>query len=452
MNYTVCFLSLNKKKMSYLLLFFYLLIFIFLIKKLPFFKSGTLNSNLVVGVFLLKFLAGIAVFMVYSFYYTDRTSADIFKYFDDGNIIFSSIHHNPMDYLRMVTGIGSESPHLMKYYDTCSFWIKPFNYGLYNDNLTVIRFNAIVRLFSMGNIHIHTLFMSFLSFIGLWAIYKVFAKRITGHSYLLLIALFFIPSVWFWTSGILKEGILMFAFGLFFYHLTNLIFEKMKYSSLGWMIFVTLLLLISKFYVFLAALPGVLFLIIIRKTSKRYSTLKFLGVHFILFLLFWFSKPLTGFDLPQVVANKQNDFIAYSKSLNQVGSRIDIEPIAPTLKSIGVNAPKAFFTTLFRPSIFESKNAMMLMAGFENLIITLAIILVLFFGTLKNIRDPLLWFSISFIIILFTLTGLTTPILGALVRYKVPALPFLGITIIYFCNFDTLNSFIKKIKIWPKSH
>ena len=40
-----------------------------------------------------------------------------------------------------------------------------------------------------------------------------------------------------------------------------------------------------------------------------------------------------------------------------------------------------------------------------------------------------LWNSLFFIIMLFILTGVSTPVIGALVRYKVPGLLFLIIVI-----------------------
>ena len=253
------FLSLPKKRgMSYFLLTVYGFIICFFIYKSSFFKSDNLPKYTPVLIFLLKFLAGLSVYFIYARYYGNRYSSDIFKYFDDGIIIHSAIYENPIDYLRMITGIGGNAPHLDKYYSTCYFWIKPFNYGLFNDNLTVIRFNAIVRLISMGNIHIHTLIISFLSFTGLWAIYKVFESQFKKQKWILILAVFFIPSVYFWTSGILKEGILMFAFGLLLYFIYKLTSEKPSVLTIAGIIIMIFLLLISKFYVLIAALPGLI--------------------------------------------------------------------------------------------------------------------------------------------------------------------------------------------------
>ena len=428
--------------MSFLLLTIYIFLIIYFIFKSEFYDSALFPKYIPILIFISKFIAGIGVYLIYTYFYGARASSDIFKYFDDGNIIHSSLSQNPLDYFRMITGIGADAHHLDKYYNTCCFWHKEFNYGLINDNRIVIRFNAIVRLFSLGNIHIHTLLMSFISFTGLWGIFKTFETQFNKQKWLLVIVVFFFPSVYFWTSGVLKEGILMFAFGIFLYHFSQLIKTSNIIKPIIWIIITLLILLLSKFYVLIAAIPGLLFIVIIKRYNKKYFTIKLIGVVVIFIVLSLFSKPLIGISFTEVLANKQHDFINYINSMNSVGSKIEIPLLEPSLKSFLTNSPSAFFRTLFRPSIFEITNIMSLMAAIENFIISLSLVLTAIFFSKKNLLNPWLWFSILFTIIIFTLSGLTTPVLGALVRYKAPALPFLGITLLYLFDFDRFNQFL----------
>lgn len=417
--------------MSYLLLFIYAIVLLFVVYRAKFFQSPHLPKYIPSVIFILKFTAGISVYLVYAYFYGTRYSSDIFKYFDDGNIIYSALHQNPVDYLRMLTGIGSEAPHLTQYYDTCHFWIKDFNYGLLNDNRIVIRFNALIRLISMGNIHIHTLFMSFLSFTGLWFLIKTFEPEFRTKKWGLLLVVFFFPSSFFWTSGLLKEGILTFAFGMMLYHINLLINKKSNWHSLTKLSLALGILFFSKFYVLVAALPGLISLVFTSKLKIKNQSFHFIWIHLILISLLWFSKPIIGIDFPQIIAQKQNDFIAYVNSLEQAGSKIEMSPLQPTFKNLVKKAPEAFATTLFRPTIFEIHNPIAAMAALENLLILVLIFLTILYFTKSQLNNPWLWFCVSFVIILFTLIGLTTPILGAIVRYKAPALPFLGIIILY---------------------
>ena len=46
-------------------------------------------------------------------------------------------------------------------------------------------------------------------------------------------------------------------------------------------------------------------------------------------------------------------------------------------------------------------------------------------------------------IILYALIGMTTPNLGALVRYKIPVMPFMLFSILICTNFDLLKKLIR---------
>jgi hypothetical protein len=68
----------------------------------------------------------------------------------------------------------------------------------------------------------------------------------------------------------------------------------------------------------------------------------------------------------------------------------------------------------------------MLLAALENLIIAIALIISLYLVVKSKFKLGSYWIllAIFFCMTIFILTGLVTPILGAIVRYKVPALPF----------------------------
>ncbi len=66
------------------------------------------------------------------------------------------------------------------------------------------------------------------------------------------------------------------------------------------------------------------------------------------------------------------------------------------------------------------------MSWFENIAIAGLVLMSLF--TLSKLRlkeSQMFWFCLSFTLILFILIGTITPVAGALVRYKIPALSFL---------------------------
>lgn len=421
--------------MSWILYFIYLLLLIWVIWKWRFFESPGIERIWLVALFLAKIAGGFALFVIYRYYYPS-TDGDIFHYFDDGLIIHNVLFQNPADYLKIMTGIGASSPDLMPYYDTCNFWLKRFDYGLPNDNHIVIRANALMCLLSMGNFHIHNMFFAFLSFVGLWAIYKSFAKQLAQKRTLLLLAVFCFPSVWLWTSGALKESILIFSFGLFVYNFRSLT-DKPSASNVIGVVACTFLLMLSKFYVLMAALPALAAMVWIKRKPKM-AFVKFLMAHVAIFAAAWLSKFITQVDLFEVICCKQHDFIMMVQSV-QAGSTIELPTLDNGLASIVANAPRALATSLLRPTVFETGSAAMMMAAIENALIICILVAGLFYLKPQNLANHDVWYCLSFISILFVLIGLTTPVLGALVRYKVPALPFLGILLLTAANNERMQ-------------
>ena len=102
--------------------------------------------------------------------------------------------------------------------------------------------------------------------------------------------------------------------------------------------------------------------------------------------------------------------------------------------------PEVLINVLFRPFITEVHSIFYLLAAVENLLLLILIVTMLFFFKKPNAYQlNFLFFGLFFTLILATLIGWTTPILGAVVRYKVPFLPFL-FTLIFSCiDFNKIN-------------
>lgn len=426
--------------MEALLTLLYLLIFLYVIRYAGFFNIPGLSKNRISVFFIIKVLCGIALTFIYTYYYKQRETADIFKYFDDGKIMYTAVFSHPFDYLRMVTGFGSESGDLNVYYEMMNYCHRGVNYGLYNDYITMIRFNAAVNLFSLGYYSVHTVFMAFISFTGLTAVYKTFLPMLRDKQAELQFAVYFIPSVLLWSSGVLKEGIMMLGIGLLCLSLVHIISQfSWKYFLL--LIFSFILLFVSKMYILIALLPGIVTIMILQKTGGRFSFLKFSVVHMI-FLFLAFNLTIFEYDFLQILSYKQQDFAILVKTVGNVGSLINIPELYPTWLSFVKNSPGAFLNALVRPHMFESYSPIVFLSSLENIFLSCSIILSLVFINLKKIPDKgWLYLCLSFTGILFILSGLTTPVMGALVRYRAPALPFLMIALLFM--FDK-NKFCKK--------
>ncbi|HPW66526.1 MAG TPA: hypothetical protein PLY32_05105 [Salinivirgaceae bacterium] len=418
-----------------ILFFVYLIALLWIVGKIPFLRNSMIKPNVLRILFLVKVVFGTVSLFVYSYYYPKETS-DIYNYFNDGEILYSSLKESPSDYFSMLTGINDDQPHLNKYYDTMSYWIKPFDYNLYNDNKIVIKLNGFIRLFSCGNIHTHNLFFNLISLIGLIAIFRFLSN---GLSYkqltLLLPIMFFLPTVLFWGSAILKESPTIFALGLLLWSF-NYLFNNSKNWKI-WILFLIsgYLFVHTKIYVVLSVIPGLLWLIVNRFYNKH-RFLTFITLHIAVALIaFNIHQIGSNYNVTNLITDKQNDFINMITMMTNAGSSVDLPRLDGSLLAIFKLMPVGFCNALFRPHLFEFHNIMTFAAALENLFIAIFIVLGLVFASYSKKHPPQLYFSLSFSVILLTIIGVATPVLGALVRYKLPALPF--IIAIFITTFDT---------------
>src|ERR1700756_45642 len=295
----------------------YILIFCALIYFLPFFKDNSIKRWAFISVFLLKIVAGFFLTWIYTNYYPDRQTADIYKYFDDSKVIFSAFkNHHYADYLKMMSGIGNDNAYFNEtYYNKMNHWFRHYDFGTYNDNHTIIRFNAFAMLFSFQNFYVHTVAMCFICFLGLTALYKTFASYFVHKEKLLFAALFLIPSVVFWSSGVLKEGILLFALGFLFYSFFRVfILKKQILLHVLCLIIASLLVLINKNYLLLAVAPALLCFYSVNKFNITKPLLFYAGFYIIFFFMgLVFSNYFLEDNLLETFSLKQRDFINVSK-------------------------------------------------------------------------------------------------------------------------------------------
>ena len=405
----------------------YAALFLLVIRQFDFFGAPGLSKRGIGVLFLLKIGAGTALWFVYTYMHTDRATADIYRYFDDGNIMFRAIPNHPLDFISMLTGIGNDKEHFdTNYYQVMHNWYRQFESNMYNDAHTMIRFNAFVRLFSFGHYHVHTVFACFLSSLGLTALYKAFIPRLQGHERMLMIALFLLPSVLFWASGVIKESLLFFGLGLFVW----VLMELKRKGALQWKAFLfpfsVVLLFFLKFYVLLSMIPALVAYIWCRSTSDRQPTLKFVLVYALFITLGlnseWFYP---RFNILEVLWVKQRDFIGLATEVN-AGSLVHVTPLEPNLMSFLSQAPHALYMTFVSPITTWSNGVLGLISAIESIV--LIILLTAAFRYKREwsaVDKPLLLFCVGFCLLLALVIGWTTPVIGALVRYRVPLLPFL---------------------------
>jgi len=491
------------------LTFGYLALFLLLIPRMKFFRVGSIPVKWFQGVLVLKVLSGFLLYLIYTYYYTDRSTADIWKYYDDGMVMFSALSQHPIDYLKMLFGVMNDTPHFQPYYDQMNHWYRPYGSSIANDTHTIIRFNAFVRLFSLGHYNVHSVFANFLGLIGLTGILHFLKQMAPAKEKWFFAGVFLMPGMMFWASGVLKEPLLFFGLGLFLYGVIRFVNDGFSIGRFCIFSLSLFFLFTVKSYVLIAIIPGLLAWQLSIRMSKIRPAVVFAVVYGLLVVgIIALGQFMPNKDPLQRLVQKQNAFYqlaeggtyvktntsdtlyisaqdydllefsddrakvvmkedvkavywkdakqetAQNQELEQgtelkvlldygnTGSTINIPRLEPTALSVLKATPIAFVNATFRPFPWEIRSPFMMLSGIENILIVVLIILAVV-GVFREklLPNPAVWFvAISFALIILILTGLVTPVLGAIVRYKVPALPFLVCALLALVDTDWLEN------------
>jgi len=372
-----------------------------------------------------KGVSALALVYIYTSVYPKRSEADIFKYFDDSKQLTALANEDPSAFGRIFLGTW-ESGDLF-HLNRMNYWFRSYDHGLTNDNRMVIRINALMNLMTGGVYGLNLVLFLFLSFLGCYWIYA-FLLHFNAHKLSAFLAAFLIPSTLFWSSGILKESLLMFSLGGFLYSLLVLSKKwELRFGVLGCLTLYMLLFL--KIYILLALVPMVLFY----GFFLRWKSWWVAGVGAFVILLSLYLT--TRFILPQwsllsTLQGKQFDFIQMAKSVN-AGSQIWVIPMDGSWITLLKLVPLGLWNTLIYPTAGMLKNGLSWMAFIENSGLFL-LILGASIGVIQRKKVPVWTFAmLVFSFTVFSLIGMTAPVVGAMVRYKAPVLPFLVFGLMY---------------------
>lgn len=309
-----------------------------------------------------------------------------------------------------------------------------------------------------------TMLVSYFCLSGLIRLYKVFIEEFPELEREFAISIFFIPSVFFWGSGLLKDTYSLSAIGFFTYGVYNYFIKKRRKPTYLIMLITAAIAMISiKPYIFFALMPGSLVWIFFKKITNIRNPL---ARALVLPLMFGFLTATLLFSM-QYLADYLGDY-SMDKVLDKAvktqqdlirgeqygGNNFDIGKFDATLTGIASKIPVAINLALFRPYLWDARNPVMLLSGIENLLIlgfTLYIILSIQTKILikSMLSNPTFIFSFLFALFFAFSVGLTTANYGALVRLKIPCIPFYtaSLFILYHINKANIrNKLLKSAK------
>ena len=380
----------------------------------------------------IKFVGAIMFGLIYEFYYH---GGDTSGYFAESHRVYEIFGRNFSEgWQLMTTAVGDSSPATLKYGGMFTW----FTHAPTED--FVVRLCVVMAMLSFGTYSVMALFFAVLSFSGMWAMYITFIKLRPQLYEKLALAVLFIPSVFFWGSGVMKDSLCIGALGWVFYAFYRGAIEKKNILRVTITGFIAAVPIIeTKIYILLAFLPPAL-LWVFNENSTR---IKSAGLRMI-------AKPvllLVGGGLAYVAATTLTagdarydidaigertkitaDYL-YITSVTQEGSAYNIGKLDGSIGSMVKISPQAIVVSLFRPFLWEVRNPIMLLSAFEALFYLYFTIRTFYRAGLGRglgliATTPILTLCFVFSLIFGATVGISSSNFGTLVRYKIPLMPF----------------------------
>jgi len=380
-----------------------------------------------------KIIGSLAVGFIYQFYYG---GGDTFNFHTYGSrIVWEAFMNNPVDGLKLI--FNSSDPELYNYTSRIEFSVDPSSYF-------VIKVAALFDLITFSTYTSTAVLFAFVSFIGMWFFFLSFYELFPHLHKRIAISAFFIPSVFFWGSGLLKDTIVMACLGIATYQVKKLFIDKRIIWSGLFILFMCLFVMFNvKKYVLLCFLPAVLFWVYAGNLSMiRSAMLRLLLFPFILIITVFTgfyaikkigeSDPKYALDkIAQTARITAYDIGFYSGK--DAGSGYTLGELDGSFIGMLKLAPQAINVSLFRPYLWEVRNPLMLLSGMESL--TLLLVFLYLFITkprnfFKALSNPNVLFCFVFSVTFAFAVGVSTYNFGTLSRYKIPLLPFFAIGLI----------------------
>ncbi|RTQ50605.1 hypothetical protein EJV47_08180 [Hymenobacter gummosus] len=379
--------------------------------------------------YALKLGGAIALGLIYEFYYS---GGDTTNYYNHAALMYKAFGDSFPVGLKLLTSDGEYDPAIYPY-TSQMFWFTPGS-----TEMVIVRIAAVIALLCFNTYTVMAMLFATLSFTGMWAMYITFVKIRPQLYKQFTLAVFFMPSVFFWGSGLMKDSICIGALGLLFYGFYKATIQKRSIITSAAIGFLgAYVLYVTKVYILLSFLPPAMLWVFNENSQRIQSSLVRMLAKPVLIAVgvgvgaFAATNLTAGderFDVEKI-GERSKITKEYLSEYVTSGSAYDIGELDGSLNSIVKVAPMAVFTALFRPFLFEARNPVMLLSAMEATFFIYLTVMMFFrtglFGTLRMIAtEPTVTFCFLFAIIMAVGVGTTSGNFGTLVRYKIPLMPF----------------------------
>lgn len=383
----------------------YFLLLIWLMGRWKFF-TGLANIRWMQVAFSAKVLAGFANYAIWEFVIG---RGDSLNYIHDADLIYGTLFQHPSHFFQLTFGWGPDNvypQHLL-------YISEPLKYSWNNVEYTMVRINAILHIFTLGNVWGNIVLLNFIYFLAACSLYRAI---LTGHpqwktgAFLLL---FFLPSLTIWSSGVLKEGpALLFS---------QIIIARLLFIENG---------LPGKHYLaIIACLVGLMFI-------REYFTLLLLPF----ILIWWLSrkwqvpawKPYLTVGLASVVLVVILDSLSYRFTVSEIiceaqqfflFTGVDPDYTYYTFTGYELNEPLmklpyALNNVFFRPNLLHSDDVFRIFQAIELSASWILLVILLLRIPSKSLIPGSTWLLTAFSVALLLMYGYVVTDADTMSRYR----------------------------------
>lgn len=401
--------------MMYLLTFVSISLFVFFLYRI-WKETNTVIKFFFLPALLLHVMAGICLGLLYVYYYGE---SDTLIYFQEGLKLNELLFTEARLYLNFLWNNAGDDSFLRSL--------------VYTDKraLFMVKISSLILLLSANNYWLASVYFSVISFLASWKISCTLNLYFPEKRNAILFSFLFIPSVVFWSSGVVKESVALASLLCITTHFI-LLYKNKKLTWWQWLMSIICIWLLYnlKYYYLAVVIP-----VIITSLSVQFIVTYWTKRSFIQELCLWlfifstFSLLVTqlhpNFYPSRFLSVIYNNYLAFIAN-SAPEDVMHFNYLSENWGNVILISPWAFVSGLFRPFIWESTNALQMIAALENILfLILTISSLQGLKTLAKHPDRMLIFAtLVYCFVLSTFLTLSTPNFGTLIRYRVGFLCF----------------------------
>jgi hypothetical protein len=380
------------------------------------------DHQLLKGSLLLHMIASVSLVLLYTAYYAAE-GGDILNYHRNGVLLADAVWEDPIPRTwQLVLALFQQPSQL------------PFPlFGGQSGTGTMSAVTSLLMMFMGNSLYGACLALGFASFVGKLWLFDAFASTLpASYRKRILVATMLVPSVVFWSAGLMKESFALLGVCFVVAGVRRVIRGEI-YAALT-ALFGAVLIGLIKPYILLPAVMASAVWFYADKAIDPKQGFTFQPGYLVLGAIGGVVGYLAAASIfPEFAITSVADSAATRRELSFGDGGGSVYSLGDTsnrtLSGQIIYAPAALITTLFRPTLLEVRNPLMLISALETTVLTVLLVSSLWKRRLRSIytsvvRSPVLLFCLAFTLLLSVGIGLGTTNFGTLSRYRIPVMPF----------------------------